>query len=313
LQRVGDYVRDTGVRARGVQAWLAVLVLIGGAGCRGEQAQPPVGNAGAADGVSMRTLALVDTSRATTDRRRGTGSAGRTITTHVYFPTGGSGPYPVVVFSHGLRGTPDDYRGLLTQWARDGFVVVAPVYPLTSRDSQEVVPGDLVNQPADASFALSQVLNNAEFKSTADGQHVAAAGHSEGALTTYGLFTACCRDARLVAGIVMAGDAVGFRDQPLTGSATPMLFIHGDADPLVPIVAGQAAYARVPWPKGFLTLTGAAHIPPYLGGDNPDAQLVASTTSAFLRWTLRADPAALAALRRDAATSSIAHFDDHFN
>src|SRR5262249_14203792 len=171
------------------------------------------------------------------------------ITTRVYYPDGGRGPYPLVVFSHGLRGTPEDYRLLLSRWARDGFVVVAPEYPLTSGASGEIVPADLVNQPADASFALSGVLQDDFFNGRLDAAHVAAAGHSEGALTTYGLFTACCRDARLSAGIVMAGDAVGFRDQPLSGSPAPMLFVHGDADPLVPLALGQAAFARsAGWP-----------------------------------------------------------------
>jgi hypothetical protein len=123
----------------------------------------------------------------------------------------------VVVFSHGLRGTPEDYRALLSLWAADGFVVIAPAYPLTNRDAQEIVPADLVNQPADASFVLTQVLNDPFFR-FADPAHIAAAGHSEGALTTYGLFTSCCRDPRLSAGIVMAGDMVG---HPTSAATTP--------------------------------------------------------------------------------------------
>src|SRR5690606_27058203 len=33
-----------------------------------------------------------------------------------------SGKFPVVVFSHGLNGTPSDYRDLLAAWASAGFV-----------------------------------------------------------------------------------------------------------------------------------------------------------------------------------------------
>ena len=299
----------TGMRAR-AGIWFLVALAIGASGCRGDRREaparpdpPPV-----AQGVSARTLQLVDPSRSTTDRRRGTETAGRTINTRVYYPASGAGPFPIVVFSHGLRGTPDDYRLLLEHWAREGLVVVAPEYPLTSRNSEDVMPGDLVNQPADASFALTQVLADESLRAIADAKHVAAAGHSEGALTTYGLFTMCCRDTRLSAGIVLAGNSVGFRDQ-LEGPPASMLFVHGDADQVINIGLGQAAYARVPWRKAFLTLEGGAHIPPYLGADNPAARVVTASTTDFLRWTLRRDATALDTLRRDAAVPGVAHLE----
>jgi dienelactone hydrolase len=267
------------------------VVLVVGAGCRGSLAR--------STDVQTRTLSVSDTSR------------GRSFNVSVYYPKNG-GPHPVVVFSHGLRGVPDDYRALFGQWVQAGFAVVAPAYPHTNRTAAQIEATDLRNQPADASFALSQALQSADLRGVLDGAHVAAAGHSEGALTTYGLFTACCRDARLLGGIIMAGDAVGFVGEPMTGPPAPLLFIHGDADPLVNIELGRAAYARVPWPKGFLTLPGSAHIPPYLGGDSPAAETVTAASTDFLKWTLLGDSSALTALRRDATKPGAAILDDHF-
>jgi len=139
---------------------------------------------------------------------------------------------------------------------------------------------------------------------------VAAVGHSEGALTTVGLFTACCRDARLLAGVVLAGDAVGFERYPFIGARAPMLFVHGDADPLVPIALGRQAFDRVPWPKAFVTLHGAAHIPPYLGENNAAASVVSAATTEFLDWAVRGDASALQALRKDANVPGVAMLDD---
>ena len=63
----------------------------------------------------------------------------------------------MVVFSHGLDGRPDDYQVLLTRWAAAGFVVAAPTFPHTGRGSDGNML-DVLNQPADVSYVLTQVL-----------------------------------------------------------------------------------------------------------------------------------------------------------
>lgn len=49
---------------------------------------------------------------------------------------------------------------------------------------------------------------------------------------------------------------------------------------------------------------------PFLGGDNSYARVVNAVTLDFLRWSLRGDPAALTALRRDAVAPGIARIED---
>ena len=116
---------------------------------------------------------------------------------------------------------------------------------------------DVLNQPADASYVLTQVLaldaepaTRCAAASTPTGSR--AAGHSAGGITTIGLFSGG-RDDRLDAGIVLAGSGAR-RRRRFTGPAAPLLFVHGDADQVVPYAAGQAAFDAVPWPKAMLTL-----------------------------------------------------------
>jgi predicted dienelactone hydrolase len=106
--------------------------------------------------------------------------AGRSLHTRVWYPVG-PGPYPVVVFSHGLHSQPDDYAALLVRWALAGFVVAAPLYPHTSLGAAEFTAYDIVNQPADASAVLTQVLNlnsvAGPLRGRLDPSRLAAAGH----------------------------------------------------------------------------------------------------------------------------------------
>jgi pimeloyl-ACP methyl ester carboxylesterase len=232
----------------------------------------------------------------------------RTVKTEVYLPATGNAPLPIVLFSHGLRGLPSDYRGLWSVWVDNGFAVVAPVYPMTSRGAPDIAAGDLPNQPADAVFALGEALKQADVRDRLDGTRVVAAGHSEGALTTYGLLTSCCRDSRVLGAMIMAGDAIAFERYTFNAPPMPVLFIHGDSDQVVPIALGRAAFARVPWPKGFMTLTGGAHVPPYVERGGP----VGRASTDFLRWVLLKDTNALAALRRDANAAGASTLEDRF-
>ena len=277
--------------------------------------------AGVRMAVGLRTLTFTDTSRVTdpTPGQAGGEIRGRTLVTTVWYPAAGDpgapvrtdaapahGPFPIVLFSHGLLGVPADYQALATRWAGAGFVVVAPAYPLTSRGSSHIQALDVPNQPADASFVLTSLVQLAaragdRFHGLLDAQHVAAAGHSAGAITTVGLFTACCRDARLLGGIVLAGNSLGFSGG-YSGRAVPLLFEHGDKDPIVPYGLGRLTWDAVPWQKAFVTLEGQGHIDPYLQPSSPAFGVVAATTTDFLRWTLTGDRSSLAALRQHAAS-----------
>lgn len=224
-----------------------------------------------------------------------------------------AGRFPVVLFSHGLTARPSDYRQLLHRWSAAGFVVVAPSYPHTSRGAAGYQVLDVVNQPADASYVLTRVLAldtkaGDPLRGHLAADRVGAAGHSAGAVTTIGLFTTG-RDARLDAGIVLAGTALGV-GTAFSGSAAPQLFVHGQLDEVVSYRAGKAAYDRVPWPKAMLTLPDGDHGGALLGSDEQALDVVTDTTIEFLRWALYGDPQALQRLPSQAARGGLATLDD---
>jgi dienelactone hydrolase len=220
----------------------------------------------------------------------------RPLPTTVWYPAAGDGPFPVIVFSHGLTARPGDYADILRRWARAGFVVAAPAYPHTSAGVAEFNVVDLLNQPADASYVLTQVLAlGSKARDPLEGRldpgHVAAAGHSGGGITTLGMLSGT-HDDRLKAAVVLAGRQV--LPGTFTDPAVPVLFVHGKLDRTVRYTEGLAAFRAVPWPKALLTLPTAGHV--VTGGEQFD--LVSDATTDFWRWSLYGDAAALRRLER---------------
>lgn len=278
--------------------------------------------------IGTRVLQLVDTTRNIEARRGGPSANGRPLPTTLYYPANDAGrdapvntagmPFPLIVFSHGLRGTPDDYAPLLQYWAGQGYVVAAPTFPLTNRDADPVVPGDLLNQPADISFVISSLLAlsaNAKdaLVGAIDPKRVIAAGHSEGALTTVMLFAQCCAEPRLIGAVIMAGDDIGTQGKAFTAPPRPLLYIHGDQDKIVSYELGQRSYRGAPEPKAFLTLVGAGHIDPYVrNATGPAAEAVQSATGYFFAYLTGPDPAtAHAGLKSVGTRSGVTSLDDH--
>ncbi|SCL39586.1 Alpha/beta hydrolase family protein [Micromonospora rhizosphaerae] len=249
----------------------------------------------------------------------------RPLPVTVWYPAGGTaggppersapaatGRFPVVMFSHGLGARPEDYQLLLSRWAAAGFVVAAPKFPHTGKGGDGNVL-DVLNQPADVSYALTQVLTldtraGDPLRGRLDPDRVAAAGHSAGGVTTIGLFTAG-RDDRLDAGVVFAGTALGV-GTAFAGAAAPQLFVHGEADEVVDYAAGKAAYDAVPWPKAMLSLPKGDHGQALLA-DGKALRVVSDTTVEFLRWTLYGDAAAKRRLPAEATRGNLATLDDH--
>jgi prepilin-type processing-associated H-X9-DG protein len=236
--------------------------------------------------VETRTLKL----------RRG---ADRPLPTTVWLPRG-EGPFPMILFSHGLGGKPSDYRDLITSWARAGFVVAAPAYPHTSASAAEFNVLDVLNQPADASYVITETL--ADLGPVVDRKRVAAAGHSAGGVTTLGQLSNS-RDERLRAAVVLAGRQIV--PQAYTGPETPLLFVHGRRDATVAYADGRAAFDAVDWPKAFLTVTDGGHV-----ASGRSLDVIATTTTDFWRWTLYGDPEARDRLRADATRGGLATLTD---
>ena len=99
----------------------------------------------------------------------------RTLATTVWYPLAGShpaaGPLPLLMFAPGFMLCSGPYSSLLETWAGAGYVVAAVNFPRTNCHlGAAAYEPDLVNQPADVSYALGRLLAlSAEPKATSAG------------------------------------------------------------------------------------------------------------------------------------------------
>jgi dienelactone hydrolase len=230
--------------------------------------------------------------RAGGTRVRGTagcGSGGRNLLTNA---APAVGRYPLVLFSHGLRGSPQRYTATMASWAAAGFVVAAPSYPHTALGATRYDRTDIVNQPHDAGYVIKQVrrLDRAAGDPLAghiNVDRVAAVGHSAGGYTTVGLFVAR-HPTWLRAGVVIAG---WLAPGAFAGPPATMLFLQGDRDTVVPPARERAVYDAVPWAKSYVLLPDSWHADYMMPGGRA-YPLMNATVTDFLRWTLDNDEAA---------------------
>jgi len=258
-------------------------------------------------------LKLVDDSRRI--RLPGGRKVPRPVTTYLWYPPArdGAGPFPLVVFGHGYATTPLLYRRLLRAWAKAGYVVAAPLFPLGNAHA----PGgpdesDLVNQPGDMSFVITQLL--AASASETDPLHglvdparIAVAGQSDGAMTAFATaYERPWRDRRVDAAVILSGAKLG-RHVPLARHAAPLLAVQGTADEVNEPKYTRRLFRAVARPKFLLLLRHAGHLGPYTV---PGARLAAveRVSIAFLdrylgHGSLRAIRRAVAGVRTAELTS----------
>ncbi|WP_306368329.1 chlorophyllase [Nocardiopsis sp. CC223A] len=220
---------------------------------------------------------------------------GADLHVRVSAPATGTGPLPVVVFSHGFGESMDGYAPLADHWAANGFAVVQP----THLDSRRL--GLAPDDPRTPEIwrirvaDLGRILDHLDVLEAAvpgptgrlDRDRIAAAGHSWGAQTVGTLLGARVLDSggvpgedladpRVKAGVLLAaagrgGDALTpfaaehlpFMNPDFTGMTAPALVVAGDDDHSQLSVRGPDwwtdAYHLSPGRKSLLTLFGAHH------------------------------------------------------
>ena len=248
---------------------------------------------------TVRHELFVDTTRATAKPGDPAYDSKRTLPTDVYVPNA-STPRPLIVFSHGYHGAPSKFSQILGAWARSGYVVAAPQFPLTSdRGAPYDQVGDYLNQPGDISFLVTQLLNG-PLRAQIDASRIGAAGLSLGGATTYGLVEAsCCRDTRIRAAAVFDGVRLPFAE-PLGKNAVPLLISHIDTDAAVPYTTAQEAFAdAAASPKWFLTFFNGIHPEAYEDAPSPHDFTATQTSIDFFDFTLLEDSSAGARLIQD--------------
>ena len=125
----------------------------------------------------------------------------REVPVKIYLPKTGRGPFPVIIFSHGLGGSRDGYEYLGRHWASHGYVSVhlqhkgsdtavwkGQARPMEAMREFAKRPANAVNRPLDVRFAIDQVEKMNGERGTLQGRldlsRIGMAGHSFGAWTT---------------------------------------------------------------------------------------------------------------------------------
>jgi dienelactone hydrolase len=315
---------------------LALILGLGAAACasstsattpEGTNATPAGGStsAGAPFAITRTTVTLDDPTRPTEAGTRTPEHPGRSLVTDVYVPEG-PGPFPLVVFAHGVGGNPDKVVGLLSAWAKAGYVVAAPAFPVTN----DSVPGagenwrNVAAQPGDVSFVLDTLLGtggdaaglrtlDADLDAGAgpplpervDPDRVGVSGHSLGGATAYGVaFNPCCRDPRVKAVEILSGlelpVGVPAGGEFQLDGHLPLLIMHGDQDGTVGYHLAPDVYASARPPVWFVTLVGANHAPPYEDAPSKWDDAVTTITTDFWDATIGNVPGAMSRFEADA-------------
>jgi alpha-beta hydrolase superfamily lysophospholipase len=329
------------MRARGGWRWIGavgavVLASVSLVGCSGDDDNSTTSTTTAGEESVRQSHAVgVTTDTYVDSRRLLTAAAGsqpteRLLDTTIFYPAEGApggepvadapadrdgGPYPLIVFAHGLGASPQAYQQLLPEWAAAGYVVAAPAFPKTNTAAVGGVdPGDFANQPADVSAIISAIERRGRFAdgplaAMVDGGKIGIAGHSLGGITTLGAAAnSCCRDERVKAAVVMAGDPLTFPKGDFDyAKAPPLLLVHGTADDLITYEASVDVFNDAQAPKGLLTIKNGDHSAPIMNPTIAGFDDVVRTTVDFFDAYLKDDAKALDRLEaeRDTVTTRL--------
>ena len=223
---------------------------------------------------------------------------------------------PLIVFSHGLGGTREDYRFLAEHWATNGYLCVVVQHPGSDdsvwRGQADKTlamqrAGNLENartRPLDVSFVMTQMCRNPRVNTNAIG----VAGHSFGAQTTLlmagqRLAGKSYRDQRVKAVISMSSPRPLFGDV-YRDVTVPCLHLTGTKDDS-DIFNTTATDRRFAFdnisraPQWLITLDGATHQTFAGRGEAKHLDWISQITTKFWDAYLKGDAAALAWLSGD--------------
>jgi dienelactone hydrolase len=276
--------------------------------------------------VGKTVVHLVDTSRPI--HLADGATIPRTLVTFVRYPASGSpggpdrsnaaparlaGPFPLIVFGHGFIEYPGLYAPILDAWARAGYVVAAPVFPLSNPGAPGgATEADLPNQPADMSFIISRMLSASRaaggvLSGLIAAKEVAVAGQSDGGDTALAVaYDPPYKDSRVDAAVILSGAEIpSVSPFTIAPGGPPLLATQGTADVINPPSYTSAFYDPAPAPKYLLQLLGASHLPPY-STEEPQLRIVEQVTTAFLDGALKHGQRSLVRMRSAGNVSGIA-------
>lgn len=172
-------------------------------------------------------------------------SSGPSRQSGLWYPSSGSGPFPIFLWGCGGGSDPSAYVDHMNHIASWGFVVIAEV---SSGDGTELLAALewLTTQNRTRTSVLYQKL---------DLSRVAAGGHSMGSMTTF----AIASDPRLSTTIHVAGGSLDGRGGQTVNLRNPTAYICGADDALGATDNAEADYARTTVPVFMTVMTGVSH------------------------------------------------------
>jgi len=200
---------------------------------------------------------------------------GREVPAKIYFPKGGAGPFPIIIFSHGLGGSRENYEYLGRHWAGCGYVSVhlqhlgsddgvwknkAPAEVPQAMLASTLDLRNAANRPKDVSFAIGQLLalngdTASPFKGRLDGKRIGVAGHSFGGFTSMAIAgqdfgPGQWGDPRVKAAIQMSAPVArpDARNRAYAGITMPVFHMTGTKDDS-PIGETKADERRIAFDK----------------------------------------------------------------
>jgi predicted dienelactone hydrolase len=220
-------------------------------------------------------------------------SRGRLVPVKIYSPQG-AGPFPVIVFSHGLGGSRDGYEYLGRHWASHGYVSVhvqhpgsdssvwqGTLHPLKSMRAAASDPANSIARPLDVRFTIDRLetLNReaSPYKGRLDMADLGVAGHSFGAYTALavagqtfarGNREMSLADPRVKAALAMSAPAPARKwqaERTYSRIKIPVFHMTGTRDDS-PIGDTRAAERRIPFDRiagpdqYLLVLNGGDHM-----------------------------------------------------
>jgi predicted dienelactone hydrolase len=232
-----------------------------------------------------QTWMLEDTSRGVAPYKNSKGSDTRKLVTEIWYPsddvcwtisgknaplTASPGPFPLIVYSHGIMSERMETVYLARYLATQGVVVMEFTAPATSLyNAVNLNYGDIVNLPGDVSFLIDEIIKrNADpsspFYAKIDEAYIGAAGTSLGAgVSLMAGFKSDLRDPRLSLVVTFAAGVFDISAQNIFDNqeiAVPLLLMHGDIDAIIPYDENAPVLlSAAPGPAYLLTLLGGTH------------------------------------------------------
>lgn len=234
--------------------------------------------------IGVRSATFTDESRSVKTTSGFAGASVRRLEVMIWYPAtragadapvANGGPWPLVIYSHGTNGAPDNNMHLVNALVRNGYVVAAPAYPLSSLKTYTKIRmtdiSDVVNQTRDIGFVIDRLLVDPFFGRAIDPARIGTTGHSLGGVTSYfASFGVQTRDPRIGAtALTGAGDPVqtalqgnmGLWGTQHAAASVPVLFLSAEKDVFARTTGyPHAAYARLERPKYEILVRGGVHV-----------------------------------------------------